>query len=87
MDKKPSGQNRKAMVHLPCCRSVSACGCHTGKGLKTGCLRTQPPFLIPQSPMTRKGTCFRMPPLFICRNEMAFYKKCLRSSSPGTALK
>lgn len=84
MDKKPSGQNRKAMVLSA---SVSACSRHTGKGLKTGCLRTQPPFLIPQSPMTRKGTCFRMPPLFICRNEMAFYKKCLRSSSPGTALK
>ena len=66
MDKKPSGQNRKAMVLSA---SVSACSRHTEKGLKTGAMLSHDP------------------PRFIYRNEMAFYKKCLRSSSPGTALK
>ena len=46
MDKKPSGQNRKAMVHLPCCRSVSACGRHTGKGLKTGAVLSHAPLSV-----------------------------------------
>lgn len=85
MDKKPSGQNRKAMVLSA---SVIACGRHTGKGLKTGCLRTQPPFLIPQSPMTRKGAMLPHDPLCLyTKTKWLFYKKCLRSSSPGTALK
>ena len=43
MDKKPSGQNRKAMVLSA---SVSACGRHTGKGLKTGAVLSHAPLSV-----------------------------------------